>query len=284
MLLSSAWFGHRARDLAAQLRAAAALRFAGVAIPPGAERVEGLGVELPEAPVPLGAASWDAFTPVAAAAARPWQRDQADGVLAGLRSARCALLIFPVGPDQQADAAQRGERLLGRIRSGERVGGDEALEELRLRLELEAERQLEDCAGILHHLLRGAPGLRIALAPGASPAALLTPERARLLFAEVRHPGLGLWHDTADAETRAAAGLPPAGAWLDGFGERLWGATLHDYARGRGLLPPGAGAVDWQLLAEYLPRGATRVLHLAPSYPEAFLAEARAVLAAKRLA
>jgi sugar phosphate isomerase/epimerase len=231
----------------------------------------------------VGAASWEAFLPAPApgalANAPAWSRATAAGVLASLARLRCPLLILPVGADQQSDAAARGERLLGRVRAGELLHGDEALEELNLLLEPRAERQLEELAALVHDLLRRAPGLRIALAPGPSPAALLTPARARLLLAELRRPGLGLWHDPADAEARAAAGLPPAGAWLDTFGARVFGVSLHDWSRGQAWLPPGAGAVDWTLLAEYLPRDAERVLHLAPSTPEGLLHEARAWLA-----
>jgi len=286
MFLASSWFGQRARDLGHQLRLAHSLRFEGVCPLPGAAAPE--RAALPPAPLlNVGAAACDALLPPAepdAAPRRPWQPAQIPAFLAELARLNCQTAILPCGTDLQPGAHERGERLLGRIRRGESLAGDEALEELRLLDELAAERQLAALAAFLHGLLRGAPGLRVALAPGPSPAALLTPARLRLLLAELRHPGLGLWLDPADSATRAAAGLAAPGDWLDSFGRHIFGVSLHDYAAGRDGLPPGAGTVDWALVADYLPRGALRVLALAPSYPEEWLAEARSALAARRVA
>lgn len=286
MLLASSWFGQRARNLSHQLRLAPELRFDGIALLPGT----GL-LEREELPPPhllkVGAAALDALLPTADPQAPPrrlWQPERMPAVCAELVRLACPLLILPVGADLQPEARERGERLLGRLRRGEALAGDEALEELKLLDELAAERQLAELAAFLHESFRQAPGLRIALAPGPSPAALLTPGRLKLLFAELRQPGLGLWFDPPDAAARAAAGLAPPGAWLDGFGRNVFGISLHDFAAGRDGLPPGAGTVDWALIADYLPRTALRVLALAPSYSEEWLAESRSALAARRVA
>lgn len=286
MFLASSWFGRRAGDLRGQLRLAPELRFDGVALLPGGGPCD--RAELPPAHLlNVGAAALDGLQPPAdpqQPPRRPWQPEQIPALRAELARLRCPLLIVPAGSDLQTGAHERGERLLGRIRRGEALEGDEALEELRLLDELAAERQVAELAAFLHSLLRGAPGLRVALAPGPSPAALLTPERLRLLLAELRQPGLGLWHDPADAAARALAGLAPPGAWLDAFGGGILGISLHDFAAGRDGLPPGAGTVDWALIADYLPRGAVRVLALSPSYAEEWLAEARSALAARKVA
>lgn len=285
MFLSSAWFGQRARNLSHQLRHAADLRFEGVCLLPGANHVD--RAELSVAPpLNLGAAALDALQPATDQQAPPqrlWHLDQIAAACDELIRLRCPLLILPAGADRQPQAHERGERLLGRIRRGDSLAGDEALEELQRLDELAAERQIVELAEFVHTLLRRAPSLRVALAPGASPAALLTPARLRSLLAELRHPGLGLWYDPADAATRAAAGLAPPGAWLDAFGREIFGISLHDFAMGRDGLPPGAGTVDWALIADYLPRGALRVLALAPSYDAEWLAEAKSALAARRL-
>lgn len=286
MFLASSWFGHRARNLSHQLRLAPDLRFDGVCLLPGASQVD--RDELPPAHLlNLGAAALDALQPPADPQAPPrrlWQLEQIAAVCDELARLHCPLLILPAGTDRQPQAHERGERLLGRIRRGDSLTGDEALEELQRLDEPAAERQVIELAEFLHTLLRRAPSLRVALAPGASPAALLTPERLRSLLAELSHPGLGLWYDPADAATRAAAGLAPPGAWLDAFGRNIFGISLHDFAAGRDGLPPGAGTVDWVLVADYLPRGALRVLALAPSYDAEWLAEAKSALAARKLA
>ncbi len=288
MLLASSWFGHRARDLGLQLRQSALLRFAGVALLPGNEPPPEPWPDSERFPAGtrVGAASWDALLEPDAtlrAVGRAWDPRHARQLVSALLRLRCDTLILPVGTDRQAGAHERGERLLGRLRGGDSLREDEALEELGKGSDLLAERQLEELAVLLHQLRRAVPELRIALAPGASPAALLTPDRLQLLLAELPDPAIGLWHDPADAESRAALRLPPAGAWLDGFRGRILGVTLCDSAGGRDRVPPGAGTVDWTLLAEYLPREAVRVLDLAPSYSEDWLAEARVVLEARRI-
>jgi sugar phosphate isomerase/epimerase len=287
MLLSASWFGQRARGLDEQLRIAADRRFEGVALLPGAAP--------PTEPWPdperfppgmrVGAAAWDALIDPARDERGPsWAGPpRARAAIAALTRLRCPLLIVPAGSESEPGAHERGERLLGRLRAGDAMEGDEALEELGRGSEAAAERQLQELAMTLHTLQRALPGLGLALAPGPSPAGLLTPDRLALLLADLPNPAIGLWHDPADAETRAAFGLPPAGAWLDRFRGRILGVTLCDSAGGGDRLPPGVGTVDWPLLAEYLPRTAVRVLDLAPSYPEEWLAEARTLLADRRI-
>ncbi|MDA1260811.1 MAG: hypothetical protein O3A20_09340 [Planctomycetota bacterium] len=288
MLLSTSWFGQRARGLDEQLRLAVDRRFAGVALLPGAS--------IPPEPWPaperfpsgarIGAAAWDTLCERGSEERGPhWSGGppHSRSVLTALARLQGPMLIVPAGSEPLTGAHERGERLLGRLRAGDIMEGDEALEELGRGSQRAAEKHLQELALTLHSLMREAPGLKIALAPGPSPAALLTPDRLALLLADLPDPALGLWHDPADAESRAAFGLPPAGAWLDRFRGRILGVTLCDSAGGGDRLPPGAGTVDWPLLAEYLPRGAVRVLDLAPSYPEEWLAEARTLLAARRI-
>lgn len=288
MLLSTSWFGQRARGLEDQLRLAAARRFTGVALLPGAA-VPAEPWPEPErfpAAAKVGAAAWDALCARDSSERRPqWSGGQqaVRAVLKALERLHCSLLIVPAGSEPLSGAHERGERLLGRLRAGDLMDGDEALEELGRGSQAAAEKQLQELALTLHSLMRAAPGVQVALSPGPSPAGLLTPDRLALLLAELPQPALGLWHDPADAESRAAFGLPPAGAWLDGFRGRILGVTLCDSAGGGDRLPPGAGTVDWPLLAEYLPKAATRVLDLAPSYPEEWLLESRTLLAARRI-
>ncbi|HEX9792674.1 MAG TPA: hypothetical protein VGC54_01700 [Planctomycetota bacterium] len=143
-----------------------------------------------------------------------------------------------------------------------------------------AEQALESLARFVHVLGRSLGGFRIALAVEAAPAGLLAPDRLALLFEDPSLRDLQYWHDTAAAEAREVAGLDQAGDWLDRFGRRMAGATLHDFSNDRDGRLPGEGSVDWQLLAEYLPQRAHRVLALAPSYPDEKALEARAALTA----
>ena len=59
--------------------------------------------------------------------------------------------------------------------------------------------------------------------------------------------------------------------------------TLHDWADGQDQRFVGEGEVDFRLLAEYLPREASRVLSAAPVYPKELLTAAQDALAAAGL-
>ncbi len=68
---------------------------------------------------------------------------------------------------------------------------------------------------------------------------------------------------------RERAGLPPQGEWLDAFGSCLVGAHIHDSDGVLCEMPPGKGAVDFKLLAEYLPKEAERVIEVNSRHPRA---------------
>lgn len=294
MDLASGWFAGRPRQAAVQLERAAAAGFGGVSLLPGDPplALEGLEPARRKLRMQFPAAALDALLApeqrtlaAGAASADPGRQERAwaaaTGALQQLSALGARILILAGGADEGGGRRERGERVLARLRSGERVRpGDEALEEALRAEPMALERQWESLARFLFRLAREAPGLHIALAPEASPAGLLTPGVLHLLLEDPALAGVGYWHDTAAAEARAELGLDQPGAWLDAFGRRTLGASLHDYAGGRDRLPPGQGKVDWRLLREYLPASARRVLSLAPSYPVGIAVEARTALGA----
>jgi sugar phosphate isomerase/epimerase len=80
------------------------------------------------------------------------------------------------------------------------------------------------------------------------------------------------WHDAAVAARHEELFGTPQGEWLHPLSKSLSGMTLGDSAEGRMDLPPGAGRVDWPLLASYrLPsaRGFPVVIELDPAVPSA---------------
>jgi len=287
--LATSWFGRRARGLAEQLRESAELGFRGVAVLPRSPLPEG-AAEPPPAlePERVGAVAWDALADRLAegeAGGRTWSTADLGPALSRLARLRARRVVVPVGAVGPEAERLRGERLLERLAHGESLRGDEAVEELLQQPAAAAEEDLQELAAFLHALLRAAPGLEVALHPGASPVSLLDPDRFALLLGVLGRPSaLGLWWDCADAERRAALGLPPPGEWLDRFGGRIQGVALCDWAPGAGVVPPGAGTADWALLREYLPRTAVRVVALPPSHPSEWVTQAAAVLEPPRAA
>lgn len=289
MELANLWFGQPSHTLEQQLEAAREHGFHGLGLlagghlPPRERQgvnhaAKGLGADAGRVSVlslaVLGEEE-DSTEPL-------WRQRTVPQILHTLRTLSCSQLVVPSGHDGRLPLQERAAKLEARVAQGERLNAqDEALEQILVETGVAMEKQLEPLIAFLYDLRKAAPGLQIALRPESSAASLLDPTRFRLLLEEIPGADLGYWHDVGVAEMRAAGGLEDPGAWLDGFANRIQGTTLHDFAGGAMHLPPGIGAVDWELLAEYLPRQATQVLAVAPSYPGEVLAEARTSLASR---
>ncbi|MHC4380739.1 MAG: hypothetical protein ACYSU1_06590, partial [Planctomycetota bacterium] len=275
------WFGRRLPTLEQQMKAAHGLGFQGLAFFKGGVEVS-QGMLLPDQvgqSSQVGAFQLAALDQVSSEDTPSWSQTSVPTLLQVLKSMGCSQLVIPCGLDPRSTVRERAAKLENRVQAGERVAAtEEALEEVLVLLQQTQEAQLEKLAGFLFDLRRAAPGLAIALQPESSAAGLLDPTRFRQLLAEISDLGVGYWHDTGIAEIRGMGGLEEPGAWLDGFANIIQGSTLHDFVGGATLQPPGLGQVEWELLREYLPRSAKRILALAPSYPGEVLAEARAAL------
>ena len=281
MDLAHLWFGHKFPSLHQQVEAAQEQGFQGLGLLPGGAVVDIAAQEVAGARqrLQLAALHLDALGGQNQEQGPAWRQASISGVLRALKVLGCRQLIIPCGPDQRPEVRERAAKLEARVHAGERVvDTEEALEELLVLLGQSRESQLEQLAAFLYDLRRAAPGLNIALQPEPSAAGILDPHNFRLLLAEISELGIGYWHDTGVLEFRLMGGLEEPGAWLDGFSNILQGSTLHDFVGGAGLQPPGLGQVEWELLREYLPRSAKRILALAPSYPDEVLAEARTAL------
>ncbi|MDP7062514.1 MAG: hypothetical protein QF489_06240 [Planctomycetota bacterium] len=284
MYLANLWFGNCAVRLAEQLQEAADMGFHGVGM------LSGGTSEGAEAGLDAKQTATSRVVVVAADQLLParepshqqfhWRPQDVELLLPRLKKLRCAHLLVPTGLDARPEAIAVGKEILARVHAGEQVHGQE-VESLTLFEELpnlDWEQQLTRLVAFLYQLRSRAPGLGISLLPDASPAGLLNPQRFRLLLEEIGQLQIHYWHDTAAMETRSLATGEAPGEWLDGFSNIMSGSTLHDFSGGSELLPPGLGQVDWQLLREYLPREAIRVLAAAPSYPGGILTECRSAL------
>ena len=275
MELANLWFGTQFSPLRGQLEQARMLGFRGLGLLHGGSSAP---EEVLTPPDHVSALSLEALGE-AENDIPHWKAISISSTLRALKQHGCSQVVIPCGMDSRADVRARAEQLLARVLAGERIApNEELLEQVLVQSELESERQLERFAGYLHDLRRAAQGLEIAICPEASAASLLNPARMRLLLHEISDLKIGFWHDSGLLEMRHVGALEHPGEWLDGFSNLLHGSTLHDFSGGAEHLPPGIGQVDWELVADYLPRQSKRILAVAPSYPSEVLAEARNTL------
>lgn len=133
---------------------------------------------------------------------------------------------------------ERADALLAR-RS---VGRDEALDQA--------------CRAI-HAVVRACPELSFGLATGRNLRVVADRQGLADIFEDLHQLPLGYWHDAGAVARREQIFGEPQGEWLEAFGNRLKGMSLGDSSPDGMLLPPGAGGVDYGLLATYVPRDRT---------------------------
>ena len=130
------------------------------------------------------------------------------------------------------------------------------------RVQRRGQKQLEHFCRALHTLSREYPETRVAIEPGWKLDDLLSLQAVEWALDDLRRQGVGYWHDAVRVHWRAGLGLPPHGAWLETFAPRMLGIHLADATEQEVGLPPGAGEIDFKLVAEYLPSEAARVLEV----------------------
>ena len=121
-------------------------------------------------------------------------------------------------------------------------------------------KQIEHFCRSLHALRREFPETQIAIEPGLHFNDLLNFEAMQWVLDDLANAGVGYWHDTGRIYQREQAGLPGQGAWLDAYSSRMLGIHLQDASDTEFDLPPGAGRIDFKLLAEYVPKGIPHVI------------------------
>jgi sugar phosphate isomerase/epimerase len=140
---------------------------------------------------------------------------------------------------------------------------------------------LERVCRELFDLTKSFPDMEFSVTQSRSLRAVLDVETLRLVVEDLGSRRLGYWHDAALCARRQQVLGEAQGEWLEAFGNRLKGMSLGDSSQDGLYLPPGAGGVDYALLASYVPRtGAPLpvVLELDASVPPGELAGMRSCL------
>lgn len=117
-------------------------------------------------------------------------------------------------------------------------------------------------------LARAFPDIEFCLTSSRSLRGLADCATLLDLFEDLGQLRLGYWHDAAVCARREQVLGEAPGEWLEALGNRCRGFMLGDASPDGMYLPPGAGGVDYGLLASYVRRtGAPTpvVLELDPS-------------------
>ena len=134
------------------------------------------------------------------------------------------------------------------------------------------EASLDAACRNLFELVREFEDVMFCLTPTRHVLGLGTPEGLQAIFDDLSRFRIGYWHDTCIAARRNLRLGEEQGSWLEPFAARMAGITLSDAETGHLYLPPGAGSVDFPLVANYIARTAgfgneppTKVIELDPA-------------------
>lgn len=131
-----------------------------------------------------------------------------------------------------------------------RWSGDQAQAQM-ARRQVGVARALDASCRAFYRLLKDFPDVEFCLTPSRHVFGLGEPDALALLFEDLKTSRLSYWHDAAIAGRRQQLLGLDQGRWLEAFAGRLAGFTLGDTADGMLHLPPGAGIVDFGILATY---------------------------------
>lgn len=106
----------------------------------------------------------------------------------------------------------------------------------------------------LFRIIKSFPEIDFCLSTSRSVRAVADLAALQDIYEDLSHLHLSYWHDAAICARREQVGLEAQGEWLETFANRCRGMTLGDASSDGMYLPPGAGGVDYGLLASYVPR------------------------------
>jgi sugar phosphate isomerase/epimerase len=238
-------------------------RFAGLAVSPGPRATDWTALRAAAADLPVRVAAVRAGNPLAEhsptaglCAAKDGERRAVRGAIeqavVTARVLQCRVVVFdpgvvPVVGDVHAEdlgdpkhswTEANVKALLARRNVGRNAALDRACREV-------------------FDLVKSFPEIHFCLTASRSVRGLADPGTLHDLFEDLANLRLGYWHDAALCARRSQVGIEPQGEWLDALANRLQGMSLGDGSPDGVYLPPGAGGVDYALLASYVPRSGT---------------------------
>lgn len=234
--------------------------FAGVAVSPGPRATDWAALRAAAVGLPVRVAAVRAGNPLAEpsataalASAKAGERAAARAVVEQAvalgRLLACPLVVFDLGVVPlvgEVEAEDLGDPNVAWTK--------ERVDALLARRRVARDAALDRACREVYGLVRACPGFEFCLTANRSLRGLGDPAALRDLFEDLASLHLGYWHDAALCARREQLGLEPQGEWLESFANRCRGMTLGDGSPEGVYLPPGAGGVDYGLLASYVPR------------------------------
>jgi hypothetical protein len=261
--------------------------FAGLAVSPGPRTVDWTALAAAAADLPfrfgavrVGNPLQERSATAALAAAKDGERQSAvravHQAVAIARQVRCPIVVLDPGVVPvlgEIDAEDLGDpsvqwtppgvdALLARRRVGRNAALDRVCREL-------------------FQLIRSFPDIDFCLTQSRSLRGVADVPALQDICEDLSHLRLSYWHDAALCARREQLGLERQGEWLERFANRCRGMSLGDGSPDGLYLPPGAGAVDYGMLATFLPRSGApmaTVVELDPAIPPSELPGIRSCL------
>lgn len=235
--------------------------FAGLAVSPGPRATDWAALRSAARDLPVRVAAVRVGNPLAEqsatatlGSAKAGERDAARAAVAQAvalgRVLGCPLVVFDLGVVPLAgeiEAEDLGDPNIAWTR--------ERVDALLARRKVARDTALDRACREVYELVRAFPDAEFCLTANRSLRGLGDPAALRDLFDDLASLRLGYWHDAAVCARRSQVGLESQGEWLEMFANRCRGMTLGDASPDGIYLPPGAGGVDYGLLASYVPRG-----------------------------
>lgn len=107
-----------------------------------------------------------------------------------------------------------------------------------------------------------ANGVRLALENRVNSYEIPTIDEMLDILSEFQPEVVGYWHDVGHAEIQSRLGFTPHEEWLMALEDRMMGVHLHDLRGIRDHYAPGSGDLDWDFIAENLPKNVLRVCEI----------------------
>ena len=257
--LGSAWASvhgpHDARDLVVWVLESG---FRGLCAGPAARPIDWLAVRAAVSELPSEIAALrsvgvlEPFSPSQGnlASIREGERDAAmvhlrSAISSAVRLGCTRVLVDPgfavvPGPDGKIDIGDSDEEWTSEQAKAQLARRDACLD-----------RALDALCRTLYEVCRASPEVELCLMPSRHVLGLGEPHGLSHVFADLPSARLSYWHDVCVVARREELLGVPQGEWLEEFGNRMSGMTLGDCAGATLYLPPGAGGVDYPLLAAY---------------------------------